>query len=544
MYNGSAEMKNLFFKDGTFYFACGYEDNDLARRAGFSFDKQTQMWATTFAQVAAQVASTPEERELVAGAIVEARRDILASSNTYSDFAPVVPSGEELMPFQRAGVERLTKRRANLLADDMGLGKTAQAVAYANMIHPSFVLVICPASLKINWLREWRRWTTLSHEAKIASSTNFPNSPVVIINYDIVARNIEEITSRPWDLLILDECHMLKNLKAQRTKAIFGHRGKRGIWAPYKLALTGTPIVNRPIELFSTLRYLDPLGWPSQFDYARRYCAAKRTRFGWDMSGSSRMDELQNRLRSTVMTRRTKDEVLPQLPDKVRQVLEFDADRGVKTALKKEQDWLSAALTQLGAKDPENLTAEEYREVVQLMKGGLRVAFEEMATVRREMAESKIPMIIEHLHDVLDADKKVVVFCHHIEVAKQLSEEFGKVAVTLTGSTLPPARQRAVDSFQNDPKVRLFIGNIRAAGVGLTLTAASHVVFAEMDWTPGNMTQAEDRCHRIGQKDSVLIQYLVLTGSLDAAMAKTLVSKSRVIERAVDLDSNIKEMLK
>ena len=383
----------------------------------------------------------------------------------------------------------------------------------------------------------------------IASGEYFPSSYVVIINYDILYRHIDKIHAIDWDFLIIDECQYLKNAKAKRTKLVVGARGVPSIKAKKKLALTGTPILNRPIELHNILRYLDPWGWAGQFEFAKRYCNAKHTRFGLDFNGASHLDELQNKLRSSVMVRRLKEEVLFDLPDKVRQVIELDPDSATRKTLKKEMDFWETAVAAVGAKDPENLTYDEYAAVVSLMRGGhSKLNFETMSTVRKESALSKVPMVIEHLKEAIESSGKVVVFCHHTEVAKALYEAFSddNNAVIVIGETPMQKRQDNVWSFQNLDTVKLFIGNIQAAGVGITLTAASHVVFAEISWVPGEVSQAEDRCHRIGQKNSVLVQHLVLAGSIDSIMAKTIVKKQNVIEKAMDqkMDPELKELLK
>ncbi|MHC4356630.1 MAG: C-terminal helicase domain-containing protein, partial [Planctomycetota bacterium] len=177
---------------------------------------------------------------------------------------------------------------------------------------------------------------------------------------------------------------------------------------------------------------------------------------------------------------------------------------------------------------------EAYKAAVAELQEAARVMFTEMSRLRHETAVAKIPHVVEHVENAIGGSGKVVVFAHHKDVVNGLMDEFGDRAVKLTGETPMAQRQEAVDRFQSDPTIQVFVGNIQAAGVGITLTAASHVVFAELDWVPGNITQAEDRCHRIGQTNSVLVQHLVFDESIDANMAHALTIKQDVLDRALD----------
>jgi len=369
----------------------------------------------------------------------------------------------------------------------------------------------------------------------------WPDGPhVIIINYDILESWISQLDKMKFQCAIADEIHFCKNFKTIRAKAT--HKVAKSI--PHFLALSGTPILNRPAELITPLRILGVFNtlfgnWKS---FVTKYCAAFQGRFGWDTTGASNLEELQDRLRSTIMVRRLKKDVLTELPAKRRQIIELPWN-GAEQILEKERiGWQEAnhRLEELqiaaeiakASDDP-----EVYREAVQALKREAVVAFSTMSKLRHDTAVAKIPQAIEHLKDAIEASGKVICFVHHHDVVDALKDHFGDQAVVLTGRTKNEDRQAAVDRFQNDPGCTLFIGSIQAAGVGITLTAASHVVFCELDWVPGNMCQAEDRAHRIGQQESVLIQHLVFDGSLDANMAKTLVHKQAIIEKALDLET-------
>ena len=269
-----------------------------------------------------------------------------------------------------------------------------------------------------------------------------------------------------------------------------------------------------------------------------RYCAGREGTHGWEVDGASHLDELQDRLRAAVMVRRLKKDVLTELPAKRRSVVVLPADgAGAAKTLAAESAGYDAAQS---AVESARLAVElakaggedSYVAAVQRLHEASGAAFAEISKLRHATALAKVPQVLEYLRDLVESEK-IVIFAHHLDVLAAIAAEFTGCAV-LTGECSQEQRQAAVDRFQNSADCRLFVGSIKAAGVGLTLTAASHVVFAELDWVPGNVTQAEDRCHRIGQHDAVLVEHLVLDGSLDVKMANTLVAKQQIIDAALD----------
>ncbi len=310
------------------------------------------------------------------------------------------------------------------------------------------------------------------------------------------------------------------------------------------LLLTGTPILNKPIEVQPLLAALAPEEFGNFMGFAKRYAAAHQKNIGrrlvWDFSGASNLGELQERLRATVMVRRLKKDVLTELPAKRRQVVVM-ATNGAAAAVRAEQEAWSrheSAIEEARADlDLAHAAGDKaaYEAAAKRLQLAAKVAFEEISLARHAVAVAKIPHVLEHVDGMLEEGvEKVILFAHHHDVVDALAAHYGDQAVTLTGQTALEDRQAAVDRFQADPSCKVFIGSITAAGVGLTLTAASHVVFAELDWVPANVSQAEDRAHRIGQHNAVLVQHLVLDGSLDARMAHILVEKQAVADAALD----------
>ncbi len=442
----------------------------------------------------------------------------------------------------------------------------------------SKVLVICPASLKINWSRELSKWLVPkrlpSSDGKtmelkkpsigIADGQCFPSTDVVICNYDVIHKWPKK-TSCDWDLIILDEFHKLKSEKTRRSRFILGYRARKEgeqnvapIPAKRKIGLTGTPISNKTIELYPLISYLDPVTWNNRFQFGVRYCDGKRTetgrkynaktgqweaKYNWDFDGSSHLSELQEKLRSGLMVRRLKRDVLKDLPPKRRSIIELPADgcehvikaelRGFQEAMDEDEaDELAAAVELAKASDD----PAHYDAAVARMRKGMSVPFNEISKLRHDTALAKVQAAVDYIKELMEEDgSKKIIFAHHVGVIDRLMTELKEFnPVRLTGDMNGPQKQASVDKFQKDPRCLVFLGNLQAAGVGITLTAATHVIFVEFDWVPGNNSQCEDRAHRIGQKDSVLVTYLVLAGSLDANMAKTVVRKQNIIDQALD----------
>lgn len=489
----------------------------------------------------------------------EEKQSMEESRASESDIIIPVPDGLEYLPFQKAGIDFASKRNNVLIGDEMGLGKTIQAIGVINIDDTvSKVLIVCPASLKLNWKRECKKWLVRDNGVAIIPNgaewfmPQLVEVSIVIINYELVKKHERRIRAVEWDMIVADEAHYLKNPKAQRTKALLGGGQGRGkpkiepIQSRRFLALTGTPIPNRPIEIFPVVNRISPETFPSYWAFGKKFCGGK-TGFGGslDMSGASNLEELQRLLRgSGGMVRRLKKNVLSELPDKVRQIIELPPTAELKRKLDEQtRIWTlhDDTIAQLKAKKmmaEVNEDLEEFRDIARDLKAGISVCFSDMSRIRAQIALLKAPYVIQHLKDTLNDTHKLVVMCYHRALLAEMMKSLAKggfPAVTLHGGiTDKEARQKAVDQFQEDQNIRVFVGTIKAAGVGITLHASSTVTFAEQDWTPGVMEQAEDRLHRIGQENSVLVQHLVMEDSLDSTMIKRHISKSVDIEAALD----------
>jgi len=532
----------LTHSDNQFYFLkLAIEDKGIAKDAGFRWDRDRRKWWTSDVDSAEKVREYADEKALTALETMKTAKAtaLEASRATDADAEVPVPDGLSYLPYQRAGIVYAVDHRNCLLADEMGLGKTIQAIGLINAIPEiANVLVICPASLKLNWKREMEKWLTRSLTMGIINS-EIPATDIVICNYDIVKKHAEKLKSKTWDLMICDESHYLKNPKAQRTQSVLGGKDVSPIPATRKIFLTGTPVLNRPIELHPLLRALN-VEWAKNWrQYVRRYCDGSETRWGWDVSGASNTGELGEKLRSTLMIRREKSQVLAELPEKTHQLITLSPN-GCAAQIKKEQAaWEAHEEATKKHKEKiaklrkeEKTDTEAYREAVQAMRQAALASFAEISKLRHETAVKKIPHAVELVTNAVESEGSIVVFSHHTDVLDGIVDGVRKAGYTaekIDGSVPVEKRQQIVDDFQAG-KINVFVGSIKAAGVGITLTKSSHVIFAELDWTPATIAQAEDRCHRIGQKNNVLVQHIVFDGSIDAMIAKKLVEKEEIIE--------------
>ena len=427
---------------------------------------------------------------------------------------------KELFPFQKKGVAFIEAKNGRaLIGDEMGLGKTIQALAWLQL-HPEKrpAIILCPASLKLNWAREVRETLPGKQNIQVLQGTKLHTitGDIVIINYDILNAWLEKLQALKPQVLIFDEAHYIKNNSAQRTKAT--KKLAKGI--PHVIALTGTPIVNRPVEGYNIIQTIDKTVFPNWWDFVHRYCGAHHNGFGWDFSGATNKEELHKKLTETVMLRRKKADVLPDLPDKLYSFIPMEMSNRDEYD-RAERDFIEYL--------------QEVKGVAAAKKANQAEHLVKIEGLKQLAVKGKMKHAVQWIRDFLDTNgNKLVVFAVHKAVVDALMEEFKEEAVKVDGSVSAAGRDAAVKAFQEDPKVKLFVGNIQAAGVGLTLTAASSVAFLELPWTPGDLVQAEDRCHRIGQKDSVNVYYLLADGTIEEKIAQLLDEKRQVLNAVLD----------
>lgn len=429
-----------------------------------------------------------------------------------------------LYPYQHEGVKMIDRFRGRvLLADEMGLGKTIQALAWCRKRRERAMpaLVVCPASLKLNWRREAAQHIGLN--ARVLSGTKPHTIPrktkMVIINYDILAAWKEELLRFEPRSIIFDEAQYLKNRGAQRTQLAL----ELSEAIRFVLALSGTPLTNRPSELWPIIRMVFPELYPSYVAFANEFCDRKlkvvRGRRYWDDSGAKNLHELHTLLKRHGMIRRLKKDVLTELPDKVVSTIPLELPN-YKKYEEAQNDFIHWLRKTRG---------EERAKKAAKAQGITKVGY-----LLQLVAELKLKLVKEHITMLLDDVEKVVVFTTHKKMLSELHALFKSSSVVIEGETPAKKRDEHVRAFQTNKKVRVFIGNLRAAGVGLTLTAAKTVVFAELGWTPGEHQQAADRCHRIGQKEVVDIHYLVAQGTIEEHLCELIQKKQKVLGTVLD----------
>jgi SWI/SNF-related matrix-associated actin-dependent regulator 1 of chromatin subfamily A len=454
-------------------------------------------------------------------------------------------SNYTLFKHQEEGIAFLKEKKKAIIAYDMGLGKTLIAILASQAERKDCTLVICPASLKINWQREILKW--VDEESFIIASGEVQEIPEdtkwIIINYDILGKHLERLKGM-YDTVIVDEAHYIKDESTIRSKAVLEVVSN----AERVYLLTGTPMLNRPIELYPLLQAVEhPLGKKGmKTAYAVRYCGAvkknvvmdlhtgrrsfvtnpypyyRNKRYKvytfMDMKGATNLVELRESI-SKVMQRRLKKDAI-DLPEKIKttvqcQLTNEDMQR-YEQAFDDYIEWLSNHPQE--DKNIENILMTKHLVEIQKLK--------------QVCSEAKIPKVVEMVQSALEQGEKVIIFSQYTKTIQTLHSLLG--GVTLTGDDTQEERQQAVDSFQNDPETKVFIGNIKAGGVGITLTSASIVMFADMEWSPGVHDQAEDRAHRIGQNGTVNVYYFVAEATIEEDIMDMLDAKRKVIEEVID----------
>ncbi|KAL4643342.1 hypothetical protein ACB092_02G085200 [Castanea dentata] len=447
----------------------------------------------------------------------------------------------KLLPFQRDGVRFVLQHGGRvLLADEMGLGKTLQAIAVSACIRDSWpVLILAPSSLRLHWASTIQQWLNIPPSDILVvlsqcGGSNRAGYTIVssstkgcirldglfnIISYDVVPKLQNLLMASEFKVVIADESHFLKNAQAKRTTASLPVIKK----AKYAILLSGTPALSRPIELFKQLEALYPDVYKNVHEYGNRYC--KGGIFGI-YQGASNHEELHNLIKATVMIRRLKKDVLTELPVKRRQQVFLElAEKDMKqiNALFRELEVVKG-----------KIKACQSKEEVDSLKFNQKNLINKIYT---NSAEAKIPAVLDYLGTVIEAGCKFLIFAHHQPMIDSIYQFLLKKKVgciRIDGGTPAASRQALVTDFQEKDATRAAVLSIKAGGVGLTLTAASTVIFAELSWTPGDLIQAEDRAHRIGQVSAVNIYYLLANDTVDDIIWDVVQSKLENLGQMLD----------
>jgi SNF2 family DNA or RNA helicase len=465
------------------------------------------------------------------GRLVDASRSVDAEISIPSIKA-------ELLPYQRAGVSYASNARRTFIADEMGLGKTLQAIATIEYVQDSYpAVVVCPPSLILNWQAEYNRWLPDRRVAVVTNRKDFPENgtyDVVVVGYSNITKWEKELSRHRS--YVFDESHYCKTVTAQRTKSaqkIAKSAPKEGI----VLCLTGTPVTNRPSEYASQL---DILGRLKEFGglwgFYRRYCNAYQDSFGqWNISGHSHLDELNDKLRGVCYIRRTKDQVLSELPPVIHSPVVVEGSAAAMKEYKKAEADIVKYLV-----DRAKEIARELGEpvgsaaVIARIKAESNEHLVRLSVLRRISARAKMPVVEEWVQQRIDDGKKVVIAAHHRDIVDELARKFGNLRIQGGMSVEEVEEQKR--KFQTLPvsEAPVIVLSIQAAKTGHTLTSAQDVLFVELPWTPADVDQTYSRCHRLGQKGSVVATYMLTDGTIDEEIYSLIERKRSVVNVATD----------
>ncbi len=439
----------------------------------------------------------------------------------------VTPKGMVLRDYQVAGVRHLMSGQKKILSDDMGLGKTAQTIVAFNSLNARNVLIICPATVVNQWAREIKAWSYRDYIVVTLKTGKdwLPDANVVILSYNLLYSKMthDQLRKKKWGVFVLDEIHYCGNYKSQRTKLTLGHH--KGIVnnSVFTWGLSGTPMTNTPVNLYAICRAMGPKYWNRKFNwmwFTQRYCQRYKDGFGWNVSGACRLDELKEKLFDTgFMLRRTKAEVLDELPPMQYRLAMVDSKSKL---MKRRADW------------------DETVKQIDFSRSGLGVDASQLAEIRREIGELKIPAIIEYVEEALLTEEKIIVFTWHKVVTLTIEQMFnakGIESVAYYGDMNAKTKARSIHNFVNG-EARLFVANVASAGTGLDglQKACSYCVFAEIPWSYVAIDQAASRLHRMGQKGNVLADLLVAENTVEEYVMRQIVRKKSIYSKLLLTD--------
>lgn len=506
-----------------------------------TWDAKTKAWKAPMKSLTEVIEWSTKFREQLPADLIETAatmrsvhdRNIDSSRSTAGS---IEVAGLPLLPYQRAGVEYAVSNRRCFIADDMGLGKTLQAIASVEATQSYPCVVVCPANLVLNWVNEYAKWLPNRRVEMVTNRKDFPTSEyeVLVIGYSNIATWSKKLSGHA--AYVLDESHYIKTATAQRTKAVV----KMTRTVPpdgMVLCLTGTPITNRPAEYgpqLDAIGKLDDFG--GLWGFYRRYCNAFRDRFGqWNISGHSNMDELNDRLRGNCYIRRTKDQVLEDLPAiRHNPVYVAGTDAAMAEYRKAEEDIVKYLVDRAKQLAIELGTSPGSAAVIARIKAESNETLVRMSVLRRLAAKAKMKAATELIDQHIEAGHKVVVAAHHREIVDFVAAKYGNLKIQ-GGMDLVDV-EAAKSRFQTEPTedCPVIVLSIQAAKTGHTLTAAQDVMFLELPWTPADVDQTYSRCHRLGQKGSVTATYLLCDGTIDTEMYELIARKRGVVNAAIE----------
>ena len=518
-----------------------WDPKTKAWRAPLSASQTVIRWAETFKQNIPQDVRDRAER-------TSQELSVLKSASRATDADVEIKSlNGTLLPYQRAGVAYATNSRRAFIADEMGLGKTVQAMATLEYAHQQYIagegspsypaIVICPPNLSLNWKKEYNKFfPNLIVEACLNRKQipMYGTYDVLIIGYSNI--NFWEKELLEHNSYIFDESHYCKSMDTQRTRA-----AKKMVKSAPKnaivLCLTGTPVTNRPAEYAPQLELIGQLDkFGGLWGFYRRYCGAHKDKWGqWHLDGHSNLEELNEKLRSTCYIRRTKDQVMTDLPPVVHDSLLVDGETSIMKEYAKAKEDIVAYLVERARTIAEELNLPVgASQISAKMRAEAGEHLARISVLRKIAAKAKMPVVHEWIQERINDGKKVVVAAHHREIVDEIARKYG--GLKIQGGMDINAVEDAKHKFQtlSCAEAPVIVLSIQAAKTGHTLTAAQNVLFVELPWTPADVDQTYSRCHRIGQKGSVTATYMMTSGTIDEDIYSLIEKKRAILDVAVE----------
>jgi SNF2 family DNA or RNA helicase len=465
---------------------------------------------------------------------------LLEKSRATSAAVEIAGFQGELLPYQKAGVNYMREVKKGFIADEMGLGKTIQAIATVEVEHAYPCVIVCPPSLVLNWKKEWNRWLPHRDVQVVTGRKEMPeNYEVLVIGYSNL--HFWKDLLKGKNGYVFDESHYCKSRDSQRTKAAKAITKGASPEVPI-LLLTGTPVTNRPAEYAPQLQIIGQIdSFGGEWGFYRRYCDAFRDKWGqWHLEGASNLEELNDRLRATCYIRRTKDQVMTELPPVIHDPLVVEVPPAALKEYRKAEADIVQYLIDRAVEIAEELGENPKSAAVRArLKAEASQHLVRISILRRLAAKAKMDAIIEWIEGRLEESRKVVVAAHHRDIVDTLAEKFG--GLKIQGEMEVGDVEDAKEAFQNDPDKKVIVLSIQAAKTGHTLTASQDVLFVELPWTPADVDQTYSRCHRIGQTGSVTATYLMAAGTIDEEIYDLVERKRRVVTQATDGGPGVEE---
>lgn len=546
----SAQDTGVYEKDGDIYISFPYDPvmvRSVKQIPSVTWDKKTGAWRAPLTAINESIQWAERFGKQVSPEVVVKAKEINSQLLELAEASRAVEAeikigdtGLEnaLLPYQKAGVAYAKRAKRCFIADEMGLGKTLQAIATIEALAEYPSVVMCPPNLVLNWKAEYAKWLPHRKVATVLAGKGqkeFPQRGT----YDVLVVGYSNISYWESHLIghrayVLDESHYCKTLTAKRTKSARKIVASLPSGAPV-LCLTGTPVTNRPAEYVAQLDILGKIkDFGGTWGFYRRYCAAFQDKWGqWHLDGASNLEELNEKLRSVCYIRRTKDQVLTELPPVFHQELTLIGAGPAMADYDKAQRDIVAFLVERAKQLAIELgTSPQSAAVRAKMKAEAAQDLIRLSVLRRLAAKAKMESVVEWVQQRTENGAKVVIAAHHRDVVDELANRFG--GLKIQGGMAVEEVEEVKRKFQNDPKCQVITLSIQAAKTGHTLTAAQDIIFVELPWTPADLDQTYSRLHRMGQKGSVTATYALCAGTIDEEIYSIIAAKRSVVTTAID----------